>query len=438
VDLTVAAARRELAAGRLSALELTQQVLARVEALNPRLNAYLHVDAEGALAQARAADASKGSDPSRALHGIPVCVKDVFDVRGMPTTAGAAGWRHDPARDAAAVARLREAGAIVVGKGNTNEFAYGIDGANPHRGDCRNPIDPERLAGGSSSGPAAATAAGMALAGLGTDTTGSLRVPASLCGLVGVRPTLGRVPVDGLVPLAWSYDVAGPLARTVEDAAIVLGVLLGEEPRPAPAVRGRRVGVVEGLLEGVEPYVADGVAAAAARLRALGVEVEPVRIDLFRHATAMHRIVQESEAAAVHAPWFDDQRERYAEPVRRRLEAGRLVPTTAYLDAQRARRLLLAEVAEAMAGLDALLAPATPLVAPRLDEARLTVAGESLDRRVALLRCVLPLSQLGSPVVSVPIGAHDGLPFGLQVAGRPFAEAMVLAIAQAAERARAT
>jgi Asp-tRNA(Asn)/Glu-tRNA(Gln) amidotransferase A subunit family amidase len=195
-----------------------------------------------------------------------------------------------------------------------------------------------------------------------------------------------------------------------------------------------RVGVVEDLLAGVEPYVADGVATTAQFLRELGAEVLDTRIDFLRHATAMHRIVQETEAAAVHAPWFDDQRDRYADLVRRRLEAGRMVPASAYLDAQRARRLLLDEVATAMTGLDALIAPATPMVAPPLDENPLTVAGETVDRRVALLRCVLPLSQLGSPVASVPIGAHEGLPFGLQVAGRPGAEAVVLAVARACER----
>ena len=322
-----------------------------------------------------------------------------------------------------------------MGKGNTNEFAYGIDGANPHRGDCCNPHDPQRLSGGSSSGPAVAVATGMALAGLGTDTTGSLRVPASLCGVVGVRPTLGRIPVDGVVPLAWSYDVAGPLAPTVEDAARVLGVLLGEPlPPPLPDVRGLRVGVLENLLEGVEPFVAAAVADTEARLRDAGAEVAPVRVDLLRHATAMHRVVQESEAAAVHAPWFDDQRDRYAEPVRRRLEAGRLVVTALYLDAQRARRLLVDEVAGAMTGLDALIAPCTPVVAPRRDEATVTVAGETLDRRVALLRCVLPLSQLGAPVAAVPIGTHEGLPFGLQVVARPFAEATALRVARACER----
>jgi aspartyl-tRNA(Asn)/glutamyl-tRNA(Gln) amidotransferase subunit A len=444
--LTIADARAELAAGRISAVELTEAVLQRIDELDGVLDAYLHVDADGALGQARAADREPTGGP---LEGVPVCVKDVIHVAGLPTTAGAAGWRRAPTQDAGAVARLRAAGAVIVGKGNTNEFAYGIDGRNPHHGDCCNPHDPTRVAGGSSAGPAVATAAGMALGGLGTDTTGSIRVPASLCGLVGVRPTVGRVSRAGVVPLSWSYDTVGPLARTVEDAAILLGVLAGHDPsdpvscnrpvpdyRPAPDgdVRGLRLGLAEELIELADAEVAGGVRETARRLSSLGAEVVELRFERLRDAPAIHRVVQIAEPAQVHAPWFDEQRDRYAEPVRRLLEAGFLIPATRYLAAQQARRLLIDDVASTMAGVDALLAPATPVTAPPRDASAVVVRGRSRDITGALLSCVLPISQLGWPALSVPIGSGNGLPFGVQLVGRPFDERLLMRIAAVIER----
>ena len=434
-DLTLVAARRELDAGRLSAVELTTAVLDRVAALDRFRTAYLHVDREAALGQARAADG--GGTDGRPLRGIPLCVKDIIDVAGMPTTAGAAVWRRDPGTDAAVIARLRAAGAVIVGKGHTNEFAYGPDGLNPHHGDCANPYDPTRVAGGSSSGPAVTTATGMALAGIGTDTSGSVRIPAALCGLVGVRPTLESVPRSGVLPLAWSYDVVGPLARTVEDAAALLAVL-ADNPSlarvPQPDLTGTRLGLLEELVESAEPTIADGVAATVARLEAAGAKVVPCRPALLRHARAMHFVIQQAESAQAHAPWFAAQRMHYSPAVRGRIEAGQGLPAAHYLAAQQARRLFIEDVARAMAGLDALLAPTVPMVAPPLTTAELTVGGRRLTLREALLHCTIAFSQLGSPVVSVPIGADAGLPYGLQIAGCPHAERVVLAIAAACEQ----
>jgi aspartyl-tRNA(Asn)/glutamyl-tRNA(Gln) amidotransferase subunit A len=434
-SLTILQARGEIRARRLSAAELTRAALARVEALNPRLNAYLYVDGESALTDARSADAGGEGGP---LLGIPICVKDVIDVAGAPTTAGASGWRRDPARDASAVARLRAAGAIVIGKGHTNEFAYGIDGQNPHWGDCRNPLDEARITGGSSSGPAAATAAGMALAGLGTDTSGSIRVPASLCGLVGVRPTLGLVSRDGVVPLAWSYDSVGPLTRSVADAAIVLEVLTGAAigSDGEPNLSGMRLGLMEQLLDRAEPYVATAVREAAAHLESLGAGVTPLHFEMLEHADAIHQLIQHGEAAQIHKPWFSEQLFRYSDPVRLRLEAGRLLPASAYLAAQQARRLVIDEVTTKLQGIDAMLAPSTPFVAPLRGVSQVTIRDAALDLRAALLSCVLPPTELGCPVVSVPIGRHDGLPFGMQIVGRPRSEALLLRIARECERGR--
>jgi aspartyl-tRNA(Asn)/glutamyl-tRNA(Gln) amidotransferase subunit A len=433
--LSVTDAVAAIHSGRLSAVELTEAVLRRVEQSNRELNAYLHVDGEAALEQARRSDASGARGE---LQGIPLCVKDLIDVAGVPTTAGAGKWRRLPVHDAVAVSRLRAAGAVIVGKGHTTEFAYGIDGRNPHFGDCRNPIDPRRLAGGSSSGPAVATATGLASAGLGSDTSGSIRVPAALCGLVGVRITPGAVPLTGVVPLAWSYDTVGPLTRTVSDAAILTRVLMdggGSDERGSSlwSMGGPRLGVLEQLVEAAEDYVQVELDATTRHLEAKGARVVPVRLDNLRHVAAMHHLIQQAEAAQVHTPWFEDQRPYYSPPIRLRLQAGRLLPASAYLTAQQARRLFIDEVASAMAGLDALLAPAAPVVAPFADAESVTVRGQSYDIRTALLACPMPASQLACPVVAVPIGTHEGLPLGMQIIGRPFTEPALLSIAGASE-----
>jgi aspartyl-tRNA(Asn)/glutamyl-tRNA(Gln) amidotransferase subunit A len=418
-ELTVVAARAAIRARELSPVELLDAVLGRIAARNDELHAYLLVDDVGALAAARAAESAARSGDQRPLLGIPICVKDVIDVARLPTTAGAAGWRREPIDDATAVARLRAAGAVIVGKGNTNEFAYGIDGRNPHWGDVRNPFDPDRLAGGSTAGPAAAVATGMALAGLGTDTTGSLRVPAALCGLVGLRPTLGAVPLHGVVPLAWSYDVVGPIARTVQDVAVLWSVLAGAETEHRDP-RLPRVGILDSLLAGSAHPVAAGV-----RRVAVALDAELVELDRLAHAEAVHTIVQMSEASAVHAPWFADQRSRYSAPVRERIELGRTIPALDYLRAQQAHRLVVDEFERTMQdeGLVALLAPTSLDVAPPL-------SGDQADQRRTLLSAVLPLSQTSGPVVSVPGGTGDGgLPFGVQLAGRRGDEAALLALA---------
>jgi aspartyl-tRNA(Asn)/glutamyl-tRNA(Gln) amidotransferase subunit A len=436
-DLTIAAARAQLAAGRLSAAELVEGVLARIEARGDELGAYLYLDAHGARRQA-------GRPRDGPLAGIPLCVKDVIDVAGMPTTAGAAGWTRRPAADAPVVARLRRAGAVIVGKGHTNEFAYGIDGRNPHHGDAANPHDPARLPGGSTSGPAAATAAGLALAGVGTDTSGSLRVPASLCGVVALRPTLGALPRAGVVPLAWSYDVVGPVARSAADAALLLAVMRGEpveaEVDGGRPLEGLRIGLAEQLVaERCEPYVAASVDRALAVLRELGAEVAPARFELLHRTGAVHRVVQMSEAASIHGPWFADQAARYAPDVRERLEVGHLIPARAYLDAQRARRLVVEELRAVMEGegLDALAAPTTPAVAPPRDAQEIEVAGRPVPLRAALQSLTVPLTESGGPVLAMPIGIHEGLPFGLQLAGRPGGEPRLLAIGAAYEAATA-
>jgi aspartyl-tRNA(Asn)/glutamyl-tRNA(Gln) amidotransferase subunit A len=416
-----------------SAGERVEAAIAATERLNPTLNAYLHVDLEGARA---AVDTTLVREAEPVLAGMPICVKDVIDVAAMPTTAGGADWVRHPDTDATVVARLRAAGAIFIGKGNTNEFACGIDGRNPHKGDCRNPHDPERLTGGSSSGPAAAVASGMAEAAIGTDTSGSIRVPAALCGVVGIRPTRGLVPTDGVLPLAWTLDAVGPLAPDVPTASLVLDVMAGRErPTPRPEVIGLRLGLATELLDLTEEPVAEAIGAAVEGLREEGAEVVDLALPDLDQAVAIHRLVQACEVAAAHAPWFDRQRDLYAPEVRARIEPGYDLSAEIYLRAQRHRRLFTRAFAAATHGLDAVLAPASPILAPPIEAEEVTVRGERRRTRPALLSCAMPFSLLDCPAVSVPIGLREGLPVGLQVIGRPHSEELLLRVAVTAEGA---
>lgn len=432
--LSVRDAQRELAARNLSPPELAEAVLTRADSVNPRLNAYLQLDAEAALAQARALE---NGGPAKALFGIPICIKAVIDVAGVPTTAGAAGWSRLPRRDATAVRRLRAAGALIIATGNTNEFAYGIDGRNPHWGDAANPLDPDRLSGGSSSGPAVAAAGGMALAGLGTDTSGSIRIPASFCGLVGLRPTPGRIPADGVVPLAPSYDVPGLLTRDVDDLRLLFGVVASSRRsragQPALELAGLRIGVLEQLMDTAEPYVVDGVMAAARGLEGAGARLETIRIEGLEHAGEIHRVIQWAEAAHVHEPWFESQRERYSEGVRERLEAGRALPAIAYLAAVDARAKLRRRATEAMRQTPVLIAPTSPCIAPPGDQTEIEVRGVTRPDRDVLLSCVAPTAQFGTPVVSVPVGVHEGMPYGMQIVAPPGQDELAIELAAVCE-----
>jgi aspartyl-tRNA(Asn)/glutamyl-tRNA(Gln) amidotransferase subunit A len=435
---TIAEARADLDARRVSPVELVDEVLDAIEG-GCELNAYIHVDADGARAAAREAEAAPAAAAAAPLAGIPICVKDVIDVAGMPTTAGAAGWARHPSEDAPAVARLRAAGAIVIGKGNTNEFAFGIDGQNPHCGDCHNPRDPGRMSGGSTSGPAAATGAGQALAGVGTDTSGSLRVPASLCGLVSIRPTHGLVPTEGVVPLAWSYDTVGPIARSVEDVATLLGVLSDGASGALEqfnGLAGVRIGLLEQFLdEGCSRAIAGALRDAAGAWEAAGAGVAPAEMPRLEHTTPLHQAIQFSEAAAAHRPWFAAQRDRYSPGVRERIEVGGALPAKDYLLAQRARALIRNETAALMESFDVLVGPTAPVIAPPLGAEEVDVDGASFPLRPALLRFTVPLTQPGGPVVAVPLGESDGMPFGIQILGRPRSEGRLLGLARELQRA---
>ncbi len=470
---TLAALREEIAAGRTKAADLASGYYERIEKLNPRLNVYLSLTKERALDQAAKIDAmaAKG-DPLPPLAGIPVGIKDVLVTQGAPSTAGSKilqGYR--PPYDCTAVAKLEAAGAVLLGKTNCDEFAMGSSNENSAYGPVRNPVDPERVPGGSSGGSAAAVAANLAVATLGTDTGGSIRQPASFCGIVGVLPTYGRVSRYGLIAFASSLDRIGPLAANVRDAATLLGVIAGHDPNdatssPAPVPdfaaesdkpsAGLRIGVpAEYFGEGLDPEVRAAVEKGIAALEATGCAVTPISLPHTKYAVPTYYLVATAEASANLAR-FDGVRYGYRSPhsatlsdmyshsrdegfgaeVKRRIFLGTYALSAGYYDAyylkaQQVRRLLAEEFLRAFAGVDAIVTPTSPFPAFRLGEK----TGDPLAMYLADIYTVTA-SLAGICGVSVPCGAtRTGLPIGMQVLARPMGESTAFRVARAVEAA---
>jgi aspartyl-tRNA(Asn)/glutamyl-tRNA(Gln) amidotransferase subunit A len=452
--LTIAQLARLLRARRLSPVELTRAVLERIERQQPRLNAFITVTADLALRQAAAAEKEIMRGRWRgALHGIPVCVKDLFHVKGVRTTAGSRILADFVAGEtAAAVERLLHAGAVLVGKTNLHEFAYGPTNLNPHYGDVRNPWNPERMSGGSSGGSAAAVAAGLALAALGTDTGGSIRIPAAACGCVGLKPTYGRVPLRGVIPLAASLDHAGPLCRCVQDAAIVLGAIAGADPadpwsygRPGEnfsrelrrGLRGIRVGVPrQYFCERVQPDVMRRVREAVAVLSAEGASVREVDLKMMDETARLAAVITHAEAILYHWRWLQTRPQDYGPDVRLRLEGGGTSSAAEYLQAQERRRAYAREMDKVLERVDLLAVPTLPVAAPRIDEASVRIGRRSEDTRLTLLRFTRPANVAGLPAISLPCGfTAENLPVGLQLIGRRRRERTLLRAAYAFEQA---
>jgi len=351
-----------------------------------------------------------------------VGVKDVIDVAGMPTTAASRILDRVPERDAECVARLRAAGATIVGKLNTHEFAFGALTNSPHFGPARNPWDPSRTTGGSSGGSGAAVAAGLVELALGTDTAGSIRIPAALCGVTGHRPTVGLVPTGGVVPVAWTLDAVGPLARSAEQCRRALEVMSGQPLAAGDAEL--RIGLVTRLFELADPAVA---AACEQALRLLPGRQEPVELPLHEEIATITQLVMLPEAAAVHLGWLRTRLADYGADVRARLLAGLLLPSTAYLTGRRARSWARALWERELGRFDLLVAPAMPIVAPRLDAI-------PADYRLLIMPYNSPAALLGLPVTVVPCGLVEGLPVGLALTGRHGEDGRTLAAAQAFQR----
>ena len=435
----------------VSPVEVTRAVLNRLEQLNPRLNAVLTNLGEQALEAAQRAEQDLvAGQPRGPLHGVPLALKDIFALRGVPVTGGSkvlGNWMPD--YDATVVARLKAAGAIFVGTLNLYEFATGAM-LNPHYGPTHNPWHLDHTTGGSSTGSGAAVATGIVYGSLGTDTGGSVRIPASLCGLVGLKPTYGRVSRHGVIPLSWSLDHVGPLTRTVRDTALLMSVIAGHDPHdpttsrlPIPdyvasltgTVAGLRVGVPrEFFFEGLDGDVQRTVEEAIQQLRSLGVQVLEVSWPSIWQAPMLYAISL-AEGAAAHEQWLRSRGEYYGADVRERMQQGLLVPATAYLKAQRIRAIIGRDLAQLFQRVDLLATPTAATPAPKLDAGPGEIGAPTGALRSALRRFTQPFNLTGSPAVTVPCGfSRDGLPIGLQLVGRSFDEARLLNLAHAYEQ----
>ena len=422
----------------VSAVEVTETSLERIAHYDKRLNSFIRVVPDEALEAARHVDeVVRAEKPIGPLAGVSVAVKDLVDLAGVPTTAGAHRlFHHTPTADALVVTRLHAAGAVIVGKTGLHEFAYGVTNINPHTGPVRNPWDLARIPGGSSGGSGAAVAAGFVVAALGTDTGGSIRIPAALCGVTGFKPTFGRVPVEGVVPLSWTLDHVGPLARTAADAAILFSVLahvpevLAELSR---GIAGLRLGVPEGFFwEELDHDVMSGCQDAV-RVLTSGGAIQ--RSCVFPHASecgAAAAVILAAEAVAYHERRLREHADAFGEDVRVRLDRGLFLSAADYLAAQRARAFLIREATRVLEGVDILVIPTTPEPAARIEGDASQVARASLALSVRYTRCTNPFNLLGFPALSIPCGlSRDGLPIGLQIVGRPFDDATVLRVGHA-------
>jgi len=438
---------------QVSPVEVTEAYLARIDRLDPLLNSYIAVMADQARDAAKAAESEIVSGHYRGpLHGVPVGIKDLFDVAGVPNTMGSKILRDNvPTRDSTVVAKLKQAGTIILGKQNLHEFAFGITSENPHYGAVHNPWNLERVPGGSSGGTAAAIAGGLCAAGLGSDTGASIRAPASFCGVVGLKPTYGRVSRAGALPLAWSLDHPGPLARSVADCALMLQAIAGPDPRdpatifePVPdynsglgrGVQNLRIGVPrEYFFEIVEPEVERLVLHAISTLEGLGARVDEVSLPHVGHSQVAGNVIMSTEAAAWHAMWLAERPQDYGEDVLARIRGGLLVRAVEYLSSQKMRTLVQQDFASAFERVDVVLGPTVPIVAPPIGHTIEPGGQLNLSPRVIANRATVPCNLTGMPAISVPCGLSQGLPVGLQIMGPAFAEALVLRVAATYEAA---
>jgi aspartyl-tRNA(Asn)/glutamyl-tRNA(Gln) amidotransferase subunit A len=441
--------------GSLSPVDLTVDCLARIEKLNPRLNAFITVTAESALAQARVAEAEIRRGVWRGpLHGIPLALKDLIDTAGVPTTAASALFKDRmPAEDAEVVRRLKAAGAVLLGKQNLHEFAYGGSSLVSYFGEVRNAWNPEHIAGGSSGGSATAVAAGLIYGAIGTDTAGSIREPATLCGVVGLKPTYGRVSARGVIPLSISLDHVGPIARTVADAAVIFQAIAGFDAKDKASVDAPVEDYIAALAKNLKPLrigvprkfffeeldadVASAINHALSGLAAIGAELCELKLRGLELPVATDRTLQKGEAYAFHAEFVARTPELYQPETLRRIRTGDNVSPEKVLECRRELERARREITTTFADVDLLVTPTTPIPAPLIAE--LKQNPELLrPRELLLLRNTRPINVWGLPAISVPCGfTPAGLPIGLQIIGPHWGEATVLQLAHAYEQATA-
>jgi aspartyl-tRNA(Asn)/glutamyl-tRNA(Gln) amidotransferase subunit A len=443
--LSIFDALEALRGQKISARELVDACFRQIERLNSELNAFITVmDPEEAIkAQLPESNASS----SNSLRGIPLAIKDLFDVAGIRTTIGSKFFADNVAtQDAFVIEKLKQAGAIFMGKTNTHEIALGITGNNPHYGTARNPWDTTRIPGGSSSGSAIAVATGMALGALGSDTGGSIRIPASLCGVVGFKPTFGRVSLRGVFPLSWNLDHVGPLVKSVKDAALMLQIMAVYDPLdPASVkmltgdylghleddVKGRKIALGVGdFVEAADPEILKAVRETAKVFEAIGCKVQEVDVSWLKEAALANKLMTQSDGAAVHRDRLKEHPELFGDDIRRRLEDGANTPLSDYILARRTQAEVRKKFEQFFESYDFLITPTTPIAAP-------TIAGnDAVEQAGRLTRFTAPFNLAGLPALSLPCGfTKDGLPIGLQIVSRAWGEFKVLNIAHAFEQA---
>ena len=422
----------------MSSEELVRRDLGRAQALSD-LNAFISLLPDEAIAEARRLDGMRRrGEVLGPLHGIPITAKDLVWSKGHKTTSGSKiDADFVPDRDAPALASLRARGAVLLGKTNLHEFAYGVSNVNPHYGAARNPWDRTRISGGSSGGSAVALASGIGFGSIGTDTGGSIRIPSSLCGVVGLKPTYGRISRDAVTPLSWSLDHVGPMARTVEDVALLYEAMSGEpvetrETAESSPLRGLKVGLHQSyFFWNLSPAVEASVRAAITALESLGASIVEIDVPEIELQGACRNTIAFAEASCYHEKNIRTRPQDYGEDTRDLLRLGLLVPATDYLAALRARRIVFREFRKAFEAIDVLAAPSTPAPAPPIGAAVLD-NGEEL--RSGLLRLAGPFNTCGFPALSLPCGfTESGLPIGLQLAAAPRRESLLLRVARAFE-----
>ena len=441
-------------AHEISPIELVESHLERIETTDGRLNSFITVLADEAteLAKEATQDVSSGRELGP-LHGIPIGLKDLYDTAGTTTTIGSQIYRDRiPSSDATVVAKLRKDGAIIIGKLQMHEFALGATSVNPHYGPARNPWDLSRITGGSSGGSGSSVASGQCMGALGTDTGGSIRIPAGLCGIVGLKPTFGRVSRHGVFPLSWTMDTVGPMAKTVEDSAILLSSMAGFDPLDSGSanvpmenfvanigedISEMKIGVPqEYFYDIISEEVVGAVQAAQEVFLGLGAKVESVSIPRLNHSLAISGTIMLAEAASVHEKTLKERASQIGNDVRLRLTQGALLSASDYLKAQRARSEFNKQVNETLQQFDVLLSPTIAVGAPRIDE-KTVLVDEAEHPALALMpRLTRPHNICGIPTISIPCGfTGKGMPIGLQLAGRAFAEKDIIQAAYAYENA---
>lgn len=452
-----------MSAGQLSGLIQRQEIspvevidahLARIDATEPVLNSFITLLPDQARAAARRAESDIQAGKYRGpLHGIPVGLKDLFNTAGVRTTSGSKLFDNFiPAEDCTVAAKFRQAGAILLGKLNMHQFAYGPTGENPDYGHMHNPWDPEMVTGGSSGGSGSATAAGQCTITTGSDTGGSIRIPAALCGIVGLKPTYGLVSRYGLTPLAWSMDHPGPMTRTVEDAAMAMNAIAGYDPKDVASakvevpdytesltgdVRGLRIGVPKEFFEApLDPQIAQAVRDAIALLESMGAQVREVDFPLFNDSQAISTAMLMAEASAYHKDLLAKDGDKLYPPVRLRLEAGLFITAADYLRAQQGRAIFNQQARDLLKEVDLLAGPTEPVTAPLLLADHVQAGEHSIGTTSALTQYTRPYNITGFPAISIPCGFSDsGMPMALQLCGRPFDEPTVLRAAHAYQQA---